>query len=79
MKEALAAADKAKSMAEELGIQVHSMVTEVVGHTVYALLETDRADALAGFVGAIPFPQEVRAVPVEPLQEMLARERAVRP
>ena len=75
MEEALVSAEKAESMAKELEIKVHFMVNEVVGHTIFALLETDSADALARFVGAIPFPQDIIAVPVEPLQEMVARAR----
>lgn len=75
MKEAMAAGEKMESVAKELNIKVHFMVTEVVGHTVYGLVETDNPDSLARFFGGIPFPQDVKATPVEPLQQMIARSK----
>jgi len=73
MSAAIESAEKGESMASELGIKVHFMLSAIVEHAAYALVETDTADALSRYFGSIPFPQDYTVTPVEHLEDMMKR------
>ena len=73
MSETIESAEKIECSAEELGIKVHFMLDVLLGHTAYALVETDSPEALARFSAGISFPQNCTITPVEHLKDMIER------
>ena len=71
LEESIAALEKSESVAKELGMKIHFLLADLLGHTMYALVETDNADALQRSFGEIPFPQDFVVTPVGHLKDMI--------
>jgi len=73
MREVTEAAEKYESMAKELGMKIHFLVGDVLGHNMYALVETENPDALQRSFGMIPFPQDFVVTPVGHLKDLIKK------
>ncbi|GAI83142.1 unnamed protein product [marine sediment metagenome] len=71
LEEGIAALEKCESVAKELGVKTHFLLADVLGHTMYALVETDSADALQRSFGESPFRQDYTVTPVGHLKDMI--------
>jgi len=71
LQEGIEALEKPESVAEELGMKIHFLVTDLLGHSMYALVETDNPDALQRSFGENPFPQDFVVTPVGHLKDMI--------
>ena len=67
--------EKMQKFAEERKIKIYFMVGGV-GHTMYALLETDDFIAMNTFFTGFPFKQDYQIEPVGHAQDMIAAFKA---
>lgn len=72
LSKAIESPEKLKSATKELGMKVPWWVT-LLGHTVYALVETDNPRALARCFTGISFPQDFTANSVKHLENGINR------
>lgn len=73
MSATIESAKKSESIAKELGMKIHFMLSAIAGHTAYTLVEADNAGALSRYFGSIPFPQDYTVTPVGHLKDMIER------
>ncbi len=52
-------------------MKIHFLVADLLGHGMYALVETDNPDALQRSFGVTPFPQDFVVTPVGHLKDMI--------
>lgn len=62
-----ASAHSLPQRAQELGLQVHFMVSTAPGHSIYALVETDNLAAIQQVMHSMPIRQDWQIIPVQPL------------
>ena len=63
--------EKSESVAKELGMKINFLAADVLGHSMYALVETENPDALQRSFGEIPFPHDFVLTPVGHLKDMI--------
>ncbi len=71
LEETIEAMEKSESVAKQLGMKIHFLVGDLLGHGTYALVETENPDALQRSFGQIPFPQDFVVTPVGHLKDMI--------
>ena len=79
LEETIEAVEKSESVAKELGMKIHFLLGDLLGHGMYALVERDNPDALQRSFGVIPFPQDFVLTPVGHLHDMTKQAKEMLP
>ena len=74
-KKFFANAEKMQQVAKEMNINIHFMVAGV-GHTMYALIETNNFDAMNIFFSGMGFKQDYQIEPVGKVQDVITSFKA---
>ncbi|MFQ6616262.1 MAG: hypothetical protein ACE5HZ_05770 [Fidelibacterota bacterium] len=77
MPEVLSAFENLESLAKDLSVKLHSFVWCPPDHVAYVLIEADALNVVSRFLFSIPIRQEMRIVPVEPIQDTIAMGKAM--
>ena len=73
----VAAMENQGSVANELGVKVHSMLSGAPEHVSFMVLEADSPTAIAQFTSSLPFEQDFKVTAVVPEEELLAMAKAM--
>jgi len=71
LEEGIKALEKSESVARELGMKIHFLLADLLGHSMYALVETESPDALQRSFGELPFRQDYTVTPVGHLKDLI--------
>lgn len=77
MPEVLAAWEKFRPLAEELGVKIHYMAASAPSHEFFFLLEADSMSAISSLMFSIPIRQDVKVIPVDLMDEAVAMAKSV--
>ena len=73
----VAAMEQQGSVANQLGVKVHSMLSGAPEHVTFMVLEADSPTSIAQFTSSLPFEQDFKVTPVVPEEELLAMAKAM--
>ena len=68
---------KIEEIASDLNVKLHCFNWCPPNHEAYVLLEADTLNDASRFAFAVPLPQTMKVVPVEPLEETVAMAKVV--
>ena len=75
MPEVVAAMDNLESLAKELNVKIHSLLSGAPEHVSFLVLEADSPAAVTRLVTSLPFEQDFEVTAVVPEQELMAMAR----
>jgi len=75
--EVIAAIENLETLAKELDVKIHSLLSAAPEHVTYIVLEADSPASITRLLGSIPFEQDFKVTAVMPEQELMAMAKAM--
>ena len=72
MPKVIAAMENLESLAKDLNIKIHSLLSAAPQHVSFIVLEAESPAAIAGLLTSVPFEQDFKVDAVLPEQELIA-------
>ena len=77
MPEVVAAMDQMESLAKELNVKIHSLLSGAPEHVSFLILEADSPGAIARLTSSLPYEQDFKVTAVMHEQDLIAMAKAM--